>query len=150
MEWSAARLDFWRRMRGDGTTETGGQGQTSLLVFYFSFCKMYFLSKIIIEIVGSTKTTLAGEYLEEVSAAHNLEQHVHCATRGKNPLDLILSDSRQSGSGRNAQPHRVLRPCKPSWRLLKHSHTGRGRHSRTVWRYSKADWSRLNNFFQGN
>ena len=35
--------------------------------------------------LGSSKTTLAGEYLEEVSAAHNLEQHVHCATRGKNP-----------------------------------------------------------------
>ena len=75
--------------------------------------------------LGSSKTTLAGEYLEELSATHNLEQHVHCATRGKNPLDLILSDLGKSS--RNAQPNWVLRPCgNPPGVMFKHSHAERG------------------------
>ena len=42
--------------------------------------------------IGSSKTTRAGEYLEELCAAHGLHQHVEMATRGNNPLDLVLSD----------------------------------------------------------
>jgi len=40
----------------------------------------------------SNKTTPAGEALEELSAFHHLEQHVHEPTRGENTLDLVLSD----------------------------------------------------------
>lgn len=41
--------------------------------------------------LGSSKTTRAGEYLEDLSAAHGLVQHVDQPTRQNNPLDLILS-----------------------------------------------------------
>ena len=39
----------------------------------------------------STKTTPAGEAMEELSAAHHLTQHVLEPTRGNNTLDLVLS-----------------------------------------------------------
>ena len=47
MEWSAARLDFLRRMRGDGTMETGRHGQTSLLIFLLFFLHNVFFLSII-------------------------------------------------------------------------------------------------------
>ena len=40
----------------------------------------------------STKTTSAGEALEDVCAAHHLAQHVADSTRGNNTLDLVISD----------------------------------------------------------
>ena len=95
--------------------------------------------------LGSSKTTLAGEYLEEVSAAHNLEQHVHCATRGKNPWI--------SSSVTSAKAVEMLNPIGSSDHaatLLASVQTFPYRerlHSPTVRRYSKADWVRLNHFF---
>ena len=40
----------------------------------------------------STKTTPAGEALEDVYAAHHLAQQVADSTRGNNMLDLVISD----------------------------------------------------------
>ena len=115
-----------------------GHGSNLLLAGDFNVHKKSWL--------GSSKTTLAGE-LEEVSAAHNLEQHVHCATRGKNPLDLILSDLGNRVAVEMLNPigssdHATLLA---SVQTFPHSERP---HSRTVWRYSKADWGRLNNFFK--
>ena len=42
--------------------------------------------------LGSSRTTIAGEFLEEISATHCLVQHVTQPTRGPNTLDLVLSD----------------------------------------------------------
>ena len=42
--------------------------------------------------IRSTKTTPAGEALENVCAAHHLAQQVADATRGNNTLDLVISD----------------------------------------------------------
>ena len=42
--------------------------------------------------LGSSKTTPAGEYTEELGAVHGLQQHVQCATWERNRLDLVLSD----------------------------------------------------------
>ena len=41
--------------------------------------------------LNSSKTTPAGEALEDTCAAHLLVQHVTVPTRGDNPLDLIMS-----------------------------------------------------------
>ena len=97
--------------------------------------------------LGSSKTTRAGEYLEELCAAHGLHQHVETATRGANPLDLILSDLGDSvrvdvTSPIGSSDHSVLLASIPTC-----PHRER-RTSRQVWRYNKADWGRLNNFFR--
>ena len=89
--------------------------------------------------IGSSKTTRAGEYLEEICAVHGLAQHVKTATRGNNPLDLILSDLEDCVSVDVTSPigrsdHSVL--------LTKIATCPQRekRTSRRVWRYSKADW----------
>ena len=97
--------------------------------------------------LGSSKTTRAGEYLEEICAVHGLVQHVKTATRGNNPLDLILSDLGDRVSVDVTSPigrsdHSVL---------LTKIATCPQREKRTtrrVWRYSKADWGRLGKFYR--
>ena len=97
--------------------------------------------------LGSSKTTRAGEYLEEICAVHGLVQHVKTATRGNNPLDLILSDLRDRVSVDVTSPigrsdHSVL--------LTKNANCPQRekRTSRRVRRYSKADWGRLDKFYR--
>ena len=97
--------------------------------------------------LGSSKTTRVGEYLEEICAVHGLVQHVKTATRGNNPLDLILSDLGDRVSVDVTSPigrsdHSVL---------LTKIATCPQREKRTtrrVWRYSKADWGRLGKFYR--
>ena len=92
-------------------------------------------------------STRAGEYLEEICAVHGLAQHVKTATRGNNPLDLILSDLGDRVSVDVTSPigrsdHSVL--------LTKIATCPQRekRTSRRVWRYSKADWGRLGKFYR--
>ena len=78
---------------------------------------------------------------------HGLVQHVKTATRGNNPLDLILSDLGDRVSVDVTSPigrsdHSVL---------LTKIATCPQREKRTtrrVWRYSKADWGRLGKFYR--
>ena len=42
--------------------------------------------------LGSTRTTVAGEAAEDLCYLHGLEQYVQEPTRGRNRLDLIMSD----------------------------------------------------------
>lgn len=99
------------------------------------------------EWLGSTKTTAAGEAAEDLCYLHSLHQHVSEPTRGKNILDLVLTDL--PGNVTTT----VLAPL------------GRSDHatvianlnllpirdqisSRTVWRYQQADWPRLRAFYR--
>ena len=41
--------------------------------------------------LGSSKTTRAGELMEEICSMHGLYQHVTSPTRGSNMLDLVIS-----------------------------------------------------------
>lgn len=93
----------------------------------------------------STRTTVAGELAEDICHLHGLTQHVEEPTRGHNTLDLVMSDFdtvkvvTDQPLGRSdhstviadffADPHHVPKT------------------SRTVWRYTNADWARLNSFF---
>ena len=97
--------------------------------------------------LGSSKTTPAGEYMEELCAAHGLTQHVESATRGKNPLDLILSDF---GDGVTVK---AMSPIGSSDHItllasICISPRREKRTSRQVWRYSQADWGRLCKFYR--
>ena len=95
----------------------------------------------------STKTTPAGEHMEELSAFHGLHQHVTQPTRGENTLDLILSDFSETSVVVN-----VLDPIGASDHAtvvatfnatpLREPPT-----KRRVWRYAQADWGRLRHFY---
>ena len=99
--------------------------------------------------LGSSKTTPAGEYTEELCAVHGLQQHVQCATRGsgRNRLDLVLSDLEERVS---------IKPTNPIGSsdhvtLLASINTKPFREKRTerlVWQYQKADWGKLRNFLK--
>ena len=96
---------------------------------------------------SESKTTRAGEHLEEICAVHGLVQHVKTATRGNNPLDLILSDLGDRVSVDVTSP--IGRPDHSV--LLTKIATCPQREKRTtrrVWRYSKADWGRLGKFYR--
>ena len=54
--------------------------------------------------LGSTKTTHAGEVMEEIGAGHHLTQHVNTPTRGQNALDLVISDLPGTVSGSTLPP----------------------------------------------
>ena len=97
--------------------------------------------------LGSSKTTPAGEYLEELCASHGLHQHVQVATRGNNPLDLLISDLGDQMRVQTTSPignsdHCVLL-ASISTRPQRESRT-----SRRVWRYNQADWGRLRKFYR--
>lgn len=98
--------------------------------------------------LGSTKTTKAGDTMEEIAAAHGLSQHVSGPTRGDNTLDLILSD--YPGSIRTHQlpplgrsDHNVILADFPGSACTHSKPT-----ERTVWRYKTADWDRLRAYFR--
>ena len=96
--------------------------------------------------LNSTKITCAGEYLEEICAAHGLTQHVDQPTRGANTLDLVISNFGDQVAIQVAAPigksdHRTVlanfRQISP--RTEPHSPC-------TVWRYNQADWHRFRHF----
>ena len=95
--------------------------------------------------LGSTKTTPAGEYTEELCSAHGLWQHVPCATRGSNLLDLVLSDLGDLVSVSLTNPigssdHLTLLVT------IANEPFRERRNCRKFWRYDKADWGRLRKF----
>ena len=97
--------------------------------------------------LNSTRTTVAGEYAEDMCILHGLEQHVTMPTRGNNTLDLIMSDfplrvtvTTQPPLG--ASDHVVLIADFPTL-VPKEPLT-----NRTVWRYNHADWDRLRHFYK--
>ena len=100
------------------------------------------------EWLGSNKTTLAGERLEEVCAGHGLIQHVDQATRGQNTLDLVISNMHCQVETQTLPPLGRSDHC-----VVVSDFHGLNVHSeqpstRKVWRYNKADWSRLRHFLQ--
>ena len=97
--------------------------------------------------LNSTSTMKAGEYLEDIANIHGLEQHVAEPTRGNALLDLVLSDF----------PSNIITSCGAPLGASDHATITIGfllycvrepRTSRTVWRYSRADWDRLGHFFR--
>ena len=95
----------------------------------------------------SSKTTVAGEALEELCAEHQLHQHVLQPTRGLNTLDLILSNmpvpidtTVKAPLGRS--DHGVVLA---DFYLTPDAEQAT---SRTVWRYNQADWGRLRAFYR--
>ena len=115
----------------------------------------------------STKTTPAGEALEDVCVAHHLAQHVADSTRGNNTLDFVISDF-EGPVATAIHPHpqppigcsdhavttcfifrKVL--CRKTF-MSTASFTSAALHinqptTRKLWRYSSADWARLRHFF---
>ena len=97
--------------------------------------------------LNSTKTTRAGEATEDICAVHGLVQHVKQPTRGRNILDLIISDFHQ-GVRTNILPpigasdHAVILADFPI------KVCSEKKCSRTVWRYAAADWARLRSFYR--
>ena len=97
--------------------------------------------------LGSTRTTVAGEAAEDLCYLHGLEQHVQEPTRGKNLLDLIMSDMDGNISTSIHQPlgksdHATVVADFDQLPLREPPS------SRTVWRYQRADWCRLRAFFR--
>ena len=95
----------------------------------------------------STKTTPAGEALEDVCSTHRIAQHVTDSTRGNNTLDLVISDI-EGPVARAIHPligrsnHAVVTACFSSAAPhINHPTTRKG------WCYSRADWGRLRHFF---
>ena len=87
----------------------------------------------------STKTTTAGEALEDVCAAHHLAQHIADSTRGNNTLDLVISDFECPVATAIHPPigrsdHAVVTACFTSAAPHINQPT-----TRKVWRYSSAD-----------
>ncbi|XP_065190752.1 uncharacterized protein LOC135821682 [Sycon ciliatum] len=97
--------------------------------------------------LGSRRTTLAGETAEDLCYQHSLTQHIHEATRGRNTLDLVMSDV----------PGNIISTLYPPLGQSDHAvvitdfeltpHRDRPT-ARTVWRYQHADWDRLRAFYR--
>jgi len=97
--------------------------------------------------LGSNKTTLAGEFAEDVCNLHGLTQHVSQPTRGDNILDLIMSDFPSNVKVSSQPPlgcsdHITLIADFPTLPSVETPT------SRTVWRYNQADWPRLCHHFR--
>lgn len=97
--------------------------------------------------LGSTKTTRAGDYTEDMCSVHGLVQHVRQPTRGLNVLDLIMSDIRTQVKVEPQPPlgssdHDAL---VADFAISLHRDP---KTSRTVWRYNKSDWPRLKHFYR--
>jgi len=100
------------------------------------------------EWLGSAKTTLAGEALEDVCAIHGLTQHVNEHTRGSAILDLVISNCPGLVKTTVLPPlgksdHAVVVCDFPGGELHREEPT-----VRTVWRYDKADWNRFRSYLR--
>ena len=97
--------------------------------------------------LGSTRTPVAGEAAEDLCYLHGLEQHVQEPHRGRNLLDLIMSDMEGNISTSIHQPL-----GKPDYATVLADFDQLPLRelpsSRTVWRYQRADWCRLRPFFR--
>lgn len=98
--------------------------------------------------LGSQKTTVAGEALEELAALHHLQQHVNEPTRGRNILDLVLSDIPYPASVNLHPPlgrsdHAVIVAD-----FVASASSSEGTARRQVWRYAQADWGRMKAHFR--
>ena len=96
--------------------------------------------------LGSTRTTVAGEAAEDLCYLHCLEQHVQDPTRGRNLLDLIMSDRSGNISTSTHQPlgnsdHATVLADLDQLPLREPPSTI------PVWRYQRADWWPLRAFF---
>ncbi|XP_065195441.1 uncharacterized protein LOC135826763 [Sycon ciliatum] len=96
----------------------------------------------------STKTTNAGEAMEELSAAHHLTQHVLEPTRGNNTLDLVLSDFDTPVVSTVHPPLGRSDHASVITDFLRAPSHREPPTSRCVWRYNLADWPRLKHFFR--
>ena len=96
----------------------------------------------------STKTTPAGEAMEELSAAHHLTQHVLEPTRGNNTLDLVLSDFDTPVMSTVHPPLGRSDHASVITDFLRAPPHREPPTSRCVWRYNLADWPRLKHFFR--
>ena len=88
--------------------------------------------------LGPTRTTVAGEAAEDLCYLHGLEQHVQEPTRGRNLLDLIMTDMEGNISTSIHQPlgksdHATVLADFDQLPLREPPPT------RTVWRYQCAD-----------
>ena len=96
----------------------------------------------------SSKTTPAGEALEDTCTAHFLTQHVQSPTRGDNTLDLVMS------TFNSPVTTQIMSPIgRSDHAVILSDFTGvlpthEAAVQRTVWRYEKADWNRLRSFFR--
>ena len=95
-----------------------------------------------------SKTTPAGEALEDTCTAHFLTQHVQCPTRGDNTLDLVMSTL-------NSPVTTQIMPLigRSDDTVILSDFTGvlpshEPAVQRTVWRYEMSDWNRLRSFFR--
>jgi len=100
------------------------------------------------EWLGSTKTTQAGEALEDLCATHGLLQHVSEPTRGDNPLDLVMSTFQDPVTTSLLAPlgrsdHAIVISEFPSLIPRREAPT-----KRTVLRYNNADWGRMRAHFR--
>ena len=97
--------------------------------------------------LGSSRTTKAGEACEDFCYINGLEQHVHEPTRGSNILDLIMSDLPGQVSVTTHPPlGKSDHVCLLAVFQCPVAHEPKVK--RTVWRYTQADWPRLNNYFR--
>ena len=97
--------------------------------------------------LGSTKTTLAGEYLEDVCSSHGLTQHANQPTRGQSILDLIISDCSSTVPVNYCCPLGKSDHCVLLAELPLIDPGREEKSSRRVWRYHHADWGRLCNYY---
>ena len=100
------------------------------------------------EWLHSSKTTAAGEALEELCAAHQVTQHVDKLTRGNNTLDPILSDfvcpvTTTTHAPLGKSDHAMLISD-----FLTVSPRREPATVRTLWRYNRADWGRFRAFLR--
>ena len=98
--------------------------------------------------LGSSKTSKAGEELEDLCSSYGLSQHVHFPTRGCNPLDLVISDCPTPVSVTVHPPlgrsdHNVIIAD-----FSRYSPHHQPKTARTVWRYHQADWGRFRHYLK--
>lgn len=95
----------------------------------------------------SAKTTAVGELLQDVCALHDLVQHVQQPTRGRNTLDLVMSDT---GVRTRYSTHPPIGQSDHSCVIIDFFLRAyqEPKTSRAVWRYGDVDWPRLRHFFK--
>ena len=98
--------------------------------------------------LGSSRTTIAGEFLEEISATNCLVQHVTQPTRGPNTLDLVLSDFPGTVHTAVSSPIGRSDHCVVLSNFQEITPVLERPTSRKVWRYDQADWGRLRAHFR--
>ena len=97
--------------------------------------------------LSSTKTTHAGEVMEEICAGHHLTQHVNTLTRGQNALDLVISDLPGTVSFSTLPPLGRSDHCVVTADFKTAASLCEPPTTRQVCRYAHADWDRMRAHF---